>query len=203
MALGVVLVAVCAVVGARLVEGADETVGVWVARGALPAGQPITDTDLARREIRFEGQSDADHYVSADDEVPEGATLGRPVGAGEMLPRAALRTAALASLTEVPLSLATDAAPASVGVGTTVDVWVTPGRRVPDGAAGSSAAGSPVRARLVFDDVPVLSAPVAGTSLGPATTRSVVVGVPPGAPHRLAASIAALSDGDLLMTVEQ
>ncbi len=203
MALGVAVVAVCAVVGARLVEGADETVGVWVARGALPAGQPITDTDLARREIRFEGQSDADRYVAAVDEVPEGATLGRPVGAGEMLPRAALRTAALASLTEVPLSLAVDAAPASVGVGTTVDVWVTPGRRVPDGAAGSSAAGSPVRARLVFDDVAVLSAPVAGTSLGPATTRSVVVGVRPGAPRRLAASIAALSDGDLLLTVEQ
>lgn len=203
LALGLVVVALCAVIGARLVESADDTVGVWVTRGALQAGQPVTAADLSRRETRFQGQSEADRYVSADDELPEAVTLGRPVGAGEMLPRAALRTAASAALTEVPLTLGADAAPASVRVGSTVDVWVTPERGARDEAEPSSAAGSPARAQLVFDDVSVVSAPDAGTSLGPATTRSVVVGVETGAPRRLARSIAALAEGDLLLTVQQ
>ena len=94
--------------------------------------------------------------LSADDELPESVTLGRPVGAGELLPRAALRTAASAALTEVPLTLGADAAPASVRVGSTVDVWVTPERGARDVADPSSAAGSPARAQLVFDDVSVV-----------------------------------------------
>jgi hypothetical protein len=200
LALGLAVVALCAVLGARLLDGADDTVGVWVARGALPAGQPVTGPDLARREVRFEGQSDADRYVSADDALPAGATLGRPVGAGEMLPRAALRAGDSGGLTEVPLALGADAVPVSVRAGTTVDVWVVP-ERAPD--ASVAAAGRPVRSRLVFDDVAVVAAPEAGTSLGPSTTRSVVVGVPTGRPRRLAASIAALADGDLLLTVRQ
>jgi len=193
------MVALCAVLGARLLDGADDTVGVWVVRGALPAGQPVTDADLVRREMRFEGQGDADRYVSADDDLPDGATLGRPVGAGEMLPRAALRTAGTGGLTEVPLAMAADAVPSSVRVGSTVDVWVTPRRDT----AGATPARPVVRSRLLFDDVAVLAAPGVGTSLGPATTRSVVVGVPPGRPRRLATSIAALAEGDLLLTVQQ
>ena len=196
------MVALCAVLGARLLDGADDTVGVWVVRGALPAGQPVTDADLVRREMRFEGQGDADRYVSADDDLPDGATLGRPVGAGEMLPRAALRTADPGALTEVPLTVGADAVPSSVRVGTTVDVWVTPDRDAAD-AAGAATARPLVRSRMVFDDVAVLAAPAAGTSLGPATTRSVVVGVPTGRPRRLAGSIAALAEGDLLLTVRQ
>ena len=201
LALGLAVVTLCAVLGARVLDGADDTVGVWVARGALPAGQPVTGADLERRQIRFQGQADADRYVSADDDLPDRATLGRPIGAGEMLPRAALRTTDTGGLTEVPLALVADAVPPSVQVGTTVDVWVTPERAAADATVPAS--GRPTRSRLVFDDVAVLAAPEVGTSLGPATTRSVVVGVPTGRPRLLAASIAALAEGDLLLTVQQ
>ena len=154
-----------------------------------------------RREVRFQDQADADLYVSADDAQLGGATLGRPVGAGEMLPRAALGAAGSGGLTEVPLALSADAVPASVRVGSTVDVWVTPERAA--GRSGSGAALTAVRSRLVFDDVAVVAAPEAGTSLGAATTRSVVVGVKTDRPRQLAASIAALTEGDLLLTVRQ
>jgi hypothetical protein len=202
LALGLAVVALCAVLGARLLAGADDTVGVWVAAVPLSAGQPVTGADLARREVRFQGVGDADRYVSADDQLPQGATLARPVGVGEMLPRAALRVTGGGALTEVPLALGVDAVPTSVRVGTTVDVWVLPERRALDEAAPGRARPA-ARSRLVFDDVAVVSAPEVGSSLGPATTRSVVIGVPAGRPARLAASIAALADGDLLLTVQQ
>lgn len=202
LALGLAVVTLCSVLGARLLEGADDTVGVWVARSGLLAGQPITGADLARREVRFEGQADADRYLSADDELPAGAALGRPVGAGELLPRAALRTTDSRGLTEVPLALRVDAVPASVRVGTTVDVWVTPARGASD-ETGAARVRTEIRSRMVFDDVSVVAAPDAGTSLGPATTRPVVVGVQSGRQRRLAASIAALAEGDLLLTVQQ
>lgn len=206
LAIGLAVVALCAVLGARLLDRADDTVGVWVAKDALPAGGPVTGADLVRREVRFEEQTDADLYLSADSDLPDGATLGRPIGAGEMLPRSAVGAAGSGGLTEVPLALSADAVPASVRVGTVVDVWVTPERAAADatGEATGAATGRPATpSRLVFDDVAVVAAPEAGTSLGPATTRSVVVGVRTDRPGRLAASIAALAEGDLLLTVQR
>jgi len=198
LALGLALVALCAVLGARLLGARDDTVGVWVARGALAEDHQVVAADLARHQVRFEDQADADRYLSADADLPSGATLDRSVGAGELLPRDALRTAGAASLVEVPLSVAAESVPSSVRVGSTVDVWVTRRR---DGAA--AAAGRPARSTLVLDDVAVVAAPDVGTSLGPATTRSVVVGVPAAQARRLPASIAAVTGGDVLLTVRR
>ena len=207
LAVGVAVVALCALLGGRLLRGADATVAVWSARSPLAADQRITDRDLVARRIRFADQADADHYLSADRALPDATTLDRPVGAGELVPRAALAAAPASALTEVPISVGTEAVAATVHVGSTVDVWVTPdGSRSGAGSgadAGSGerrAGGRPPRATLVLHDVSVLSLPPTRDSLGPTATRTVVVGVGPDQQDDLPTTIAALSSGTRLLT---
>jgi hypothetical protein len=191
-------VTLCALLGARALESADDTVAVWAVRGALGRGQEVGEADLMRREVRFVEQADADRYLSAGGALPTGTTVDRPVGAGELLPRSALQQSAVGPLTEVPLSVGSEAVPATVRVGSTVDVWVTP-----KPAAADPAASAPSRSSLVFDDVPVVSAPRTGTSLGPSATRQVTVGIRGDQSAQLPRSIAALADGDVTLTAQR
>src|SRR3954454_13218187 len=121
LAVGLAVIALCGFLGPRLLARADDTVAVRAARHTLQAGQRVGPGDLVRRQVRFEGQTDADRYLSADSALPVTVTLDRAVGARELVPRAALGRAAARPQTEVPLSVATDAVPATVGVGSTVD----------------------------------------------------------------------------------
>ena len=204
MAVGVVLVTACALLGATLLGGSDDTVGVWAARRAMNAGESVSADDLVRRDVRFTDQHDADAYLSADTPLPSGATLTRPVGGGEMVPRGALGAAGSQALTEVPLSVDSDAVPSTLRVGAVVDVWVTPDRAADasgpiDGSDGSDAP----RSVLVFDDVAVLSVPRTGTSLGPTATRQVIVGVGADQQSRLPTSLATLAGGSVLLTAQR
>jgi len=204
MAVGVVLVAACALLGATLLGGSDDTVGVWAARRAMNAGESVSADDLVRRDVRFTDQHDADAYLSADTPLPSGATLARPVGGGEMVPRGALGAAGSQALTEVPLSVDSDAVPSTLRVGAVVDVWVTPDRAADasgpiDGSDGSDAP----RSVLVFDDVAVLSVPRTGSSLGPTATRQVIVGVGADQQSRLPTSLATLAGGSVLLTAQR
>jgi hypothetical protein len=196
LVIGVALVAVSVLVGGVVLGGADKSVAVWTVRSAMSKGQPVRPDDLVRTDVQFSDSASADHYVSADRALPTGSTLARDVGAGEFLPRAALVGSAIGSVTEVPLSVDTGAVPATVGAGSVVDVWVTPD---PD-AAGSASRPSPSRSTLVFDDVTVVSAPRSGTSLGPTSTRQVIIGLPSGKETDLPAALTALSGGSILIT---
>ena len=203
MAVGVILVAGCALLGAMLLGGSDDTVGVWAARRAMNAGESVSAEDLVR-DVRFADQHDADAYLSADTPLPSGATLARAVGAGEMVPRGALGAAGSQALTEVPLSVDSEAVPSTLRVGAVVDVWVTPDRAADasgpsDGSDGSDAP----RSVLVFDDVGVLSVPRSGSSLGPTATRQVIVGVGEDQQSRLPTSLAALAGGSVLLTAQR
>ena len=195
LVVGVALVALAVLLGARLL-GHDGAVGVWSARVPLTAGQRIGPDDLVRRDVVFGSQSDADRYLSADATPAAGTVLARDVGAGELVPRAAVGTAARPRLTEVPLSVAADRVPATVAPGAVVDVWVTP---TEDAGARTAQAG-PGPARLVFDDVVVVAAPRADSALGPATTRQVIVGVPADQQATLPDALAALGSGAVLLT---
>jgi hypothetical protein len=190
------VIALCAVLGARLVAGSSDTVPVWAARGAMPEGRQVDPADLVRRDVRFADQAEADCYLSADTELPDGAALARAVGAGELLPRAALTASSSATVIEVPLAVDTQSVPATVGVGSTVDVWVTPD-------AGNRAEGASGRSALVFDDVSVISVQRTATTLGPTATRQVIVGVGEEQEARLPRSIAALSSGSILLTARR
>jgi hypothetical protein len=173
---------------------------VWVTSGALAEGQRVGAADVVRRQVHFEDQAAADHYLSADEALPAGATLDRGVGPGELLPRAALRAGGVQPVTELPLSVGADAVPGSLRSGSVVDVWVTP-RSAAGGAADPARRST--RAVLVLDDVPVVSAPRTGTSLGPTATRQVIVGVGADQADRLPASIATLAAGDAVLTVQR
>src|SRR3954451_19370852 len=113
LAAGLALIALTTLLGARYLARADDTVGVWAARGALRAGQPVGPADLVRRQVRFSDQAEADRYLSASAVLPGSAPLDRRVGAGELLPRGAVGSGGAAGpLTEVPVSVGTDALPA-------------------------------------------------------------------------------------------
>ena len=192
LVVGVMLVTVSGLLGATLLSGADRTVGVWAARDDLAAGRTLSPADLVRREVAFEDDGAAAGYVSAERPPPAGTVLTRDVGAGELLPRAAVAGAEAPALVEVPLTVPAESVPATVRVGSVVDVWVTPS---PDVAADEAAAES----TLVFADVSVVAAPRGGGALGPSVTRQVIVGVDAGAQDTLPAALAELSRGSVVL----
>jgi hypothetical protein len=195
LAVGVALVAVCALLGATLLGGADATVGVWAARVPLTEGQAPAAGDLVRREVRFADAADADRYVSADAPLPAGTVLTRDVGPGELLPRATLGSTDRAAAVEVPLSVPADAVPATLRTGSVVDVWVTPD---PDLAADVSGARE-TSSVLVLGRVRVLAVSRAGGALGPTASRQVIVGVEPSQEDVLPTALAQLARGSVVL----
>lgn len=122
--IGVLIVAVSVVAGARLLAGADDAMVVWAADHDLAAGAEVTADDLEARRVRFVDPGDAGRYLPADAALPADARLLRGVGAGELLPRAALGDAAATGLLHVPLAVEPTLVPRSVRTGSVVSVWV-------------------------------------------------------------------------------
>lgn len=184
LVVGLVIVAVSVLLGARLLAGADDTVTVWSAGTDLPEGSVVEPQDLERSQVRFTSDDLAARYLSAAD-LPRGMVLLRDVAAGELLPRAALGSGTGEQLAELPIALASDAVPAGLRAGELVDVWVTPP------AEGELER----RAVRVLEQVRVVAAPQSASALGPSSTRQVVVGVPGDEDDLLARALAQLSDG--------
>ena len=191
---GIVLVAGSVLLGARLLAHADDSVGVWALRHDLAKGSSVSPDDLLLRHVRFFDAADADRYLAAAASVPAGSVVTRDLGAGELLPRAAIGSAATHHVVEVPFSVATDAVPASVRPGSVVDVWVAPGA-----SATAAADAGPQRAVRVFDDVTVVAVPATGSSLGPASSRQVVVAVPPGKEAALPSALSRAANGAVVL----
>ncbi len=188
---GIVLVAGSVVVGSRLLAAADDTVGVWAITRELPAGAALDAGDVERRQIRFPDAETADRYLASDDELPAGATLNRPVSAGELLPRAAFAERSGPDLVEVPISVASDDLPATVRQGSVVDVWVAPD--VP------AADQTKVKAVAVLTDVLVVAVPRASDGLAPQTTRQIIVGVPASDTEGLGTALGGMSEGRIVI----
>lgn len=189
--LGVVLVAACVLLGARLFAAADDTVAVWSVSRDLPAGAEVREGDLEPRQIRFPDDRTADGYLSTADAVPDGVTLDRAVSAGELLPRAALAEEEGEDLVEVPVSVLSDDLPATVRQGSVVDVWVTP--KV--AATGSAK----VKAVPLLTDVVVVAVPRTSDGLAPQSTRQVIVGVPADRTDDLGVALGGISDGRVVI----
>ncbi len=179
------------VVGARLMAAADDTVGVWVVSRDLPEGATLAGGDVERRQVRFPDDETADRYLAAADDLPEAATLNRPVSAGELLPRAAIAAEAGADLVEVPISVASDDLPATVRQGSVVDIWVAP--------KVSAVGGQRPKAVPVLTDVVVVAVPRASDSLAPQSTRQVIVGVPAERSDDLGTALGGISDGRVVV----
>ena len=186
LVLGVLLVLVSVVVGARVLASADDAAPVWALSRDLAAGSTITAGDLERSRVRL--LDDDGRYVPAPggSAPPVGYVLERAVGAGELLPRAALRPPGeVARLRDVAVPVEEGHLPADLRAGQLVDVYVTagegPGPTAPAAAAGPTG--------LVLRAVPVAARP--GDDGRGAGAEQVVLSVPEGEAQALVAALRA------------
>jgi len=186
LAIGVGLVALCALLGARLLGSADDTVQVWSVGVDRVAGRPLAPGDLEPVAIHFDSAADADRYLSAAGPLPDGTVLTRDVSAGELLPRAALGSAADTDLVELAVTLPSQAVPATLREGATIDVWVT--------------AEDSQRSELVLEGVRVLALSVSEDSLSPSADRQIIVGLDQAQQEQLPSSLASLAAGIVVVT---
>ena len=159
---GVAIVAVSVVAGARLLWSADDTDLVWAVSGDHAVGDALSADDLVARRVRFAEGADLDRYLTTDQALPDGARLVRPVGDGELLPRAAIATSSGSQTRLLPVAAAPSAVPPGVAPGSVVDVYLVAGK-------GCSECADPV-----LEGVTVVDAPRADDL---ADTRQLVLSV--------------------------
>lgn len=179
---GVALVAASVVAGARLLDGADESITVWAAASDLAPGDRLDADDLVATSVRFEEPTDVGRYLVTDDPLPDGLQLVRGIGEGELVPGAALGSPEESDTVSLSLSFPSELVPSGIETGSVVELWVVPGaesRR--DELSGP-----------VLSDVVVIDAPTAADSLGSVGAgRQLVLGIPRGEPEALADLLAA------------
>lgn len=176
--LGLALVALSVVGGARLFAARDDTVAVWRATADLQPGLPVDPASLTRVRVHFDSDADADRYLLAEDGDPAGQVV-RAVGAGELVPVAAVDAQAHEALTTVSMELPSAQVPGHVAPGSRVDLWVRPDTA---GGVDPPLNRGTGRAHRLLDDVLVLEAPRPDALAGMTTTRQIVVGVAAGTP---------------------
>lgn len=161
---GVLIVAVSVVAGARLLAAADDTVTVWAVAADAGPGARLDPDDLEPTRVRFADEGDLAGYFSVDDELPGELILIRGVGAGELLPRAALGSVdTTADTVELPVAVETEQVPPAVQAGSVVSIYLV----------GSREAGP------LLEDATVVDAPPLESTFGTTTgRRQLVVAVP-------------------------
>jgi hypothetical protein len=116
--LTLVVASVVAVVG--IVSAADEGEDVLVASRLLTVGDVVTPADLDVRRVTL-GVEGHDYLTPAD--LPEaGVVVARTIGAGELVPRAAVGDSRSPRATTIVVTLST-ALGATVQPGDTLDLW--------------------------------------------------------------------------------
>jgi hypothetical protein len=172
LVLGVVLVLLAVVAGARVFASAGRYTKVYIARQALVPGEHLQAADLSVGQVRFSGEGGS--YVAVGRQAPVGYLVTRYVAPGEFVPLSALSAQASGPSQSrfVTVPVGPGHLPDGLGHGDVVDVYVTPkvapGDRVPaptrvlaavavdsdDGGSQSLSAGSTVAVVL---DVPLES----------------------------------------------
>lgn len=204
---GVLIVVVSVVAGARLFASADDSVAVWAADTDLVAGSAVSADDLRVVHVRFRDGDDLEGYVLAA-EAPDGdALLTRDVGAGELLPSGALGSGDDADVVHVPVPVEGVRVPPSVRAGSVVDVWASGDAltSAPDGAGdGSGSSGSEAPspgALLLLEEVQVVEAPSGDAQLGSTSDRQLVIAVPDEQQDAVGPALAAIATGVVTVTV--
>jgi hypothetical protein len=168
LVLGLLLVLGSVLLGARVVSAADATVPVWAAVGELAPGTLLTAEDLVAVDVRLD---DAGEWYLSSSTRPEGRTLSRAVGAGELIPRSALEEPA--DLVQLALPVQAGYVPPSLQRGQVVDVYA-----VADPAAGATAvADGSVTGVVTSAPVQAISGRSEGVLSTSTTTVQVVVSV--------------------------
>ncbi len=153
-----------AVLGARTVAAADDRVTYWAVAEDVAAGSSVSTDQLATTRASLEGPV-AEGVVQTDDELPaplDELRWAEDLPAGTLLSSNHLDRAEEVRTTQLPLSVASGAAPDDLARGDLVDVWVGP------------APGEPTvePAELVLEAVRVVGE---GAGVEGASTLTVVV----------------------------
>ena len=164
---GVLIVVVSVVAGARVLAAADDTVAVWAAARDMGAGDELAAGDLVLRRVRFGDVGALDRYYAAGSDLPGGWQLTRGVGAGELLPRSALGPAGDDGLVQLPVAVDAELVPPSVAAGSVVDLYVL----------STGGARCPSRCAPVLQRVTVVSASSLDEGFGASGQRQLVLGV--------------------------
>jgi Flp pilus assembly protein CpaB len=161
---GVVLVLLSVVAGARLVAAADAT-DPWVtATAPLPTGHVLTDADLGTASVRLDDASSGRYFRADSRAALVGRALVVPVGAGQLLPADAVTPASAPASRVVPVVVGPGRLPA-LRPGDRVDVYAL--------VKGSDAGAD--REVLVVSGVEYLGGEVLGSG-GTAVQLRVAVG---------------------------
>lgn len=170
--IGIMLVLLSTVVGAKVFAARDDTVAYWSVRSAVAAGDEVKREDLMSTRVRL-GSAVGDNYVRVDEEFPAGIeelSWTRDVSGGALLDVSALVVDGEQSAGELPLNVASGSYPLDLRSGDTVDVWVGPG-------PGQPTEGKSV---LVLKAARVLSTGGDSTAIGGSMARTILVGVDEG-----------------------
>lgn len=133
--IGLAMVAGSVALGSWVVQEAQRTTGVYVARDALTPGSDVTGEELAVAQVRLPA-GELERYVTVADGVPDGTVALRVVAPGELVPRGALGDAGALDVRPVPVTV--DEAPSDdVVAGAQVDLWEVPARGPEVGAAAT------------------------------------------------------------------
>ncbi len=178
--LGVLLVAITALAGAKLLSAADDTTAIWAAGRDLPAGTTLTSADLTTVRVRFTSGDAAGQYVAADADL-KGLVVTRPISKGEFVPREAATSQEETERTELPLSIATGRLPADTAVGDQVDVWVVPKEQ---------------QAKLLWAEVRVVQIDAVKGVSGGSARRQVLVGLDAKDVSKLPAALTLMNAGE-------
>ncbi|ABW15179.1 SAF domain protein [Parafrankia sp. EAN1pec] len=137
--IGVLLVLVSVVAGARLFATADRTRQWVVAAADLPAGHIVVDSDLTTATAHLDGAMSDRYYPGDRRSELLGATLARPVSSGELLSGADFAGEGAAATRLVPVIVKAGRVP-DLSPGDHVDVFVyQPGAAAPPETGGDPA----------------------------------------------------------------
>jgi hypothetical protein len=135
---GVLLVLVSVVIGARLFATADRTQEWLVARTDLPAGHVVAAADLTTTSAHLDSATARRYYPGRRAPELVGGTLARPISAGELVSGADFAGAAASASRLVPVVVKAGRL-TDLTAGDHVDVYVyqPSGAVVGDGTAGA------------------------------------------------------------------
>lgn len=125
LVLGLVLVLLSVLLGARVISAANRTQLVVTAARGLPVGHVLAESDLATAAVRLTGASAANYWPATDATGLVGHALLVAIAAGDLLPRSAVAAGAAAVPTrQVSVPVDPGRVPALVP-GQLVDVFAT------------------------------------------------------------------------------
>jgi hypothetical protein len=171
--IGVAIVAVSVIAGARILGSADDSVTVWAAARDVAAGDTVGADDLVSTSVRFGDSADLERYLPTTMTLPDDLRLTRGLGAGELVPAAALGAGEESDTVIVSLSFPHELIPTNIGAGSTIELLV-----IPDDNAGGKEPTS-TEPTTALTDVVVIDAPSATDALGSVSRgRQLVLGIP-------------------------